>query len=326
MMYERITVLVVACLGLAGFGALGGAFEAAIARDAGGAASLAAGPALHGQAGVGAALRVASEAATAQRRSIRALAIRFPGSAVSKLVYEGKYFASTNDFMAHHVPRAGYHDATHSAEVSALAYDLAKRRGLTDDDALFLSEVGLVHDFDPARPAGSPARVAATRELLGDLAKRMGWDERRRLMAGAIIERTMHPFDEAQAAVYEGLVRRLNPRDRRFVLREAPILSEYADKGGNYMLRTFETAHRKVVALAREIDPTGKLKPADLNTGAFLDGIGRAQAFAMDHAVARRVLGSAEGLFELSRDRLGALAPEFIHRLEVPQEISINSP
>lgn len=331
-MYERITALIVAAAGLASFSALGGAFEDAISGHAHADAPAESSPrpdartetptaAPNAQSGLGSALTAAREAAArqaaAQVSAVRVLAEEFPGSAVAQMAHAKKYFASVEEFVAQHVPGAGYHDATHSAEVSAMVFDLAKRRGLADAEALFLSEVGLVHDLDPARPAGTAARVQATRDALGGIAARMGWDERRRLMADALIHRTSYPFDAAAGKVYETLLRRLHPNDQRFVLREGAVLSEYADKGSNYMLRPFGVAQRKVIALARELDPTGKLRGADLNTGAFLAKLGLADAFSVDAAVATRVLGSARGLFGLSRERLGQLAPELLGQLEL---------
>ncbi|MCA9603534.1 MAG: hypothetical protein KC417_15990 [Myxococcales bacterium] len=308
-----------ALVGLCGFGALGDGFQRSIdtgATRGTGAAAQAGSPASVGRqaALAGVAGRLASSGGEATKL-IKGLALRFPESAVGRMVSDGSYF-KLDDFLAAHVRGARYHDAVHSAEVSSLAYDLARRRGLANADAQFLSEVGIVHDFDPARAAGSSPRVAATLGQMGDIAAHMGWDTRHRAMAEALIQRTMYPFAGAEVEKYESLVRALPAEDAAFVLREGPVLSEYADKGGNYMLRRFRTTFDKVRGLVREIDPTGKLTPRDLDTGAFLRAIGRPPAFLEDVGVAERVTGSADAVLGIGRDMLERIAPDLVHRLE----------
>ncbi len=116
---------------------------------------------------------------------------------------------------------AAYHVIQHTENVARAAYDLTLARaragdftaqdrtlfGSPEGKAQFMSQVGILHDADPRRDAGAPARVPATLEWMRSqegrtfMRERFGWDEStpqgrlRIAMAGAIIQRTEFPFD-----------------------------------------------------------------------------------------------------------------------------------
>ncbi|MCA9580326.1 MAG: hypothetical protein KC416_00950, partial [Myxococcales bacterium] len=220
-----------------------------------------------------------------------------PRSAVGNLE---RYFPIP-DFLRAHPPGSRYHSSAHSGEVSAATHDLARLRGLPEEDARFLSEVALIHDWDPHRVPGTPARVDATMEFLDDarFVERMGWDRRRTDMARALILRTQFPFEGDAVTAYRTHLGRLTREDAAFVLREGAILSEYADKGGAYMTRRFSVAMDRVEALAREFGTASgnsRLSARDLHSAAFLDGLGTPGAFVEDHRIARDLYGPNHSL------------------------------
>lgn len=114
-----------------------------------------------------------------------------------------------------------YHSQQHTENVARTAYDLTLARarngdftaqdktvfGTADEKAKFMGQVGILHDADPTRTPGSPARVAATLEWMRStegrtfMRERFGWDEKtadgalKIKMAEAIIQRTEFPFD-----------------------------------------------------------------------------------------------------------------------------------
>ncbi|HUS65170.1 MAG TPA: hypothetical protein VMZ28_11535 [Kofleriaceae bacterium] len=201
-----------------------------------------------------------------------------------------------------------YHGVEHSLDVRRFAHELARGRGLSEGKARFLSEVGLLHDWDPRRKPGTPARVGATLAALDAdfagreplvpgthgsiLRARFGWSARDLEVAKALIQRTTFPFDDAAAGVYEDRLRALDPADQRFVLQEGALLSEYADKASTYTMRSVERVRRATRGLASEINrQAGRrvMTAARLDPASFLESIGARANFAADHAIGRRL-------------------------------------
>ncbi|MCA9665621.1 MAG: HD domain-containing protein [Myxococcales bacterium] len=210
-----------------------------------------------------------------------------------------------------------YHDAKHTLAVREMAYKLARGRGLSREQAVFISEVALLHDWDPTRKAGTPARVPETlRALRLDFAgkrpllpghrgsvlkQRFGWSQTQLEMALAMIQRTEFPFGSSHPnphykrrsplARYSTMVARLPREAREFVLREAPILSEYPDKSSSYALRSFDKALPTVKGLVNEINNaagSAVVNTRSLDTPRFLRSLGQPLAFEHDYALARR--------------------------------------
>ncbi|TPW18972.1 MAG: hypothetical protein FD126_3152, partial [Elusimicrobia bacterium] len=255
-----------------------------------------------------------------------------------------RYF-SMEEFRRIH-PKEGdvYHDWQHSLKVGDMAFDFAVARKLSEPDARFLREVALLHDIDPARAPGAPARVPATLEALrrdfagevsltGEkgrslLRERFGWDARRLAMAEAMIQRTEFPFADSHPnpfykeasplARYEALLRALPEADRAFTLREGALLSEYADKASWYATEGFTGAMKVVEGLAHEINTASggkaQMSAAKLDTAAFLKVLGEPKGFELDAALAARLgLGTPEfpGRAEAWRLLGGDIGPRF---------------
>jgi hypothetical protein len=179
-----------------------------------------------------------------------------------------------------------YHNQQHTENVAKTAYDLTLARakagdftaqdkvlfGSAEEKAKFMGQVGVLHDADPARTPGAPARVAATLEWMDSpegltfMKERLGWDAStpegalKIKMAKAIIQRTEFPFDvktkpvktwpndppgsetrigkyyESKSPVdrYKEMLQGLPAEARDVILREAPFFSEYADKSSWY--------------------------------------------------------------------------------------------
>ncbi|MDE2293200.1 MAG: HD domain-containing protein, partial [Elusimicrobia bacterium] len=229
----------------------------------------------------------------------------------------GDYF-SPSEFKALHPKNEDvYHDWRHSTNVADMAYGFARARGLSDADAAFVREVALLHDVDPSRAPGTPARVPATLEALerdfrgevsltGEkgrsvLRERFGWDARKLAVAEAMIQRTEFPFadahpspaykDASPAARYEAMLKAMPEGDAAFALREGALLSEYADKASWYATEPFAGALKVVEGLANEINAaTGgkaQMTAAKLDSASFLKVIGEPDSFALDARVAK---------------------------------------
>ena len=242
---------------------------------------------------------------------VGALRDRAPGFRV------GRYL-SADEFLGGHPQPEGrviYHGPEHTANVATMAKFLAQARGLSPADSEFVGQVGLLHDWDPLRTPGNPARVPATLKALDDdfsgaqplvkgaqgsvLKSRFGWNAEQLAEAKAMIQRTEFPFDQPHPAyggqspsdVYANMVAKL-PADRRaFVMREGAMLSEYADKGSFYYMNDFTGASRAVDGLANEISQvSGKPMTASaLDTGSFMRSIGQDSSFATDRAIAAKL-------------------------------------
>jgi hypothetical protein len=143
-----------------------------------------------------------------------------------------------------------YHNLKHTTTVADTTHELAKARGMSTADARFLKEVGLLHDLDPTRAAGTAARVPATLKALEDdfsgvqslagsrgsvLRERFGWTRGQLDQAKAIIQRTEFPFgathpNPAYAAAntnplqeYERLLQSVPESRRGFVMSEVCV-------------------------------------------------------------------------------------------------------
>jgi hypothetical protein len=201
-----------------------------------------------------------------------------------------------------------YHDFSHSRLAGRLTYSLARKLNATEPEAIFLSQVALLHDIDPERRPGTPARVSATiKALYSDffgvkplkpgfngsvLSSELGWDRAKLDLACALIKRTTYPFDHGQARQYGAWLRRLPKESQAFALRWGATLSEYGDKSSLY-LSTFARAHRAVEGLVNELNTARppevngpRLTVKSLPTDRFLRSIGTHQAFAQDFEVA----------------------------------------
>jgi serine phosphatase RsbU (regulator of sigma subunit) len=233
---------------------------------------------------------------------------------------------------------AVYHHQAHSEIVSDMAFRSAVDRGLSPEQANFIAQVGQLHDIDPTRKPGTPARVPATVEaLIADfkgerplipgyegksvIRERFGWDYGQLMMGLAMIRRTEFPFTDphgnpvykkevhlqgtepvtlTQVKRYEYLLEQISRMDAgsvsfvdkptEFVVREAALLSEYADKG-NYAAVDFDSAMSSVAGLVNEINAAVGKPIVDahaLGTPTFLASIGTDKAFAIDREIAAR--------------------------------------
>ncbi|HEY8144527.1 MAG TPA: hypothetical protein VIG06_17720 [Kofleriaceae bacterium] len=222
-----------------------------------------------------------------------------------------RYFSVAELRRAHPemVRGRGYHGALHSTSARRMEYDFARARGVSHQVATFLSEVALLHDWDPHRRPETPARVDATLELLAAdfageralikgyrgrsvLRERFGWTDRDLAVGLALIRRTTHPFDDAAAGDYEKRLRRLSPADQRLVLQEGAYLSEYADKASTYAMRAPSGVRRAQRGLVREINSAAGARVMTvegLGSASFLGAIGTRSAYARDRAIARRL-------------------------------------
>lgn len=237
-----------------------------------------------------------------------------------KGLFELGQYMTTGEFRAHH-PRSDhpiYHGSAHSLRVAHVAQRYALARKLHTEQAKFLSEVALVHDWDPRREPGTPASVQRTLKLLRDdfagkspmivghngsvLKKRFNWGPRQLKMALAMIQRTEFPFgrehpssDYAKTSPrdrYKQMLSGLERQDQHFVIREAAILSEYADKASGYMTQDFDGAMKTVEGLANELNTAAKKKVisvAELGTHKFLASIGQTSSFTHDYQIAKEL-------------------------------------
>jgi hypothetical protein len=252
-----------------------------------------------------------------------------------------RYF-NPEEFHSLHPEAEGatYHDSRHSLRAARIAYDFALGRGLRSAEARFIWEVALLHDVDPEREPGTPARVPNTLERLREdfarersltgvkngsaLRDRFGWSAREWRMAEAMIQRTEFPFspahsspayaDEPPPVRYAAMLEGLTPEDRRFVLREAALLSEFADKCSWYATEDPPGAQRVAEGLVNEINAAAGnpvMTREGLRTDCFLNSIGLRESFEVDLELA------AEMEFDLelpSRSEAFACMPDHYGR------------
>lgn len=252
---------------------------------------------------------------------------------------------SREELRAGHPAETGlatYHTLEHSLTVWKMARDLAQGRGLGIEETRFVAQVALLHDWDPARRPGTPARVPETLRALEDdfsarrpllegtkgqsvLKERFGWSEEQFKMAKAMIQRTEFPFAEqhpnphyqtlSPVGQYEVQLAALSPKARRFVLREGALLSEYADKASFYATLPFHQALRTVGGLANEINAAAGrevVTAASLDTAGFLASIGRRKSFEHDYALARKFGIAKPGI--LTHERAFSYLPRAYRR------------
>ena len=234
------------------------------------------------------------------------------------LALHGYFNYEEFDCLHPEVEGATYHDSRHSLRAARMAYDFALGRGLRTAEARFVWEVALLHDVDPEREPGTPARVPETLERLrqdftrersltdekndSTLRERFGWSAREWRMAGAMIQRTEFPFspehaspayeDEPPPIRYEAMLEGLSPDDQRFVLREAALLAEFADKCSWYATEDVRGAKRVVEGLVNEINAAaGKpvMTREGLQTDRFLSSIGLRESYEVDLELAARM-------------------------------------
>lgn len=191
-----------------------------------------------------------------------------------------------------------YHDAGHAHAVADLVGRLAQSSGCTRERRDFLTKVALLHDADlrwdldkTQRKIGTPARVPVTISWLlrnrERLLKQMGWNDSQMDHAVALIARTEFPFDHnprshgtefdgmTPVELYETLLRRLPPSERREVMTQALML-RFADQC-SYYVEGFPTAVRSLVGLAQEWANQGQavnIPQLWENTPTFLRKIG----------------------------------------------------
>lgn len=241
---------------------------------------------------------------------LAALAASTPARAESGLPPVDRYFSASELRRSHPAARQDrvYHGVQHSLDIRRFEYDMARGRGVPATQARFLSEVALLHDWDPRRVPGTPARVGATLDALDAdfegreslvpgkrgsiLRTRFGWNARDLEIAKALIHRTTFPFDADAAKGYEQRLEALAPSDRQFVLQEGALLSEYADKGSTYAMRSVKRVKKATRGLASEINRMAGRRvtsAAKLDPGAFITSLGARSHFATDHAIARRL-------------------------------------
>ena len=228
-----------------------------------------------------------------------------------------RYFSDGELRAAHPDPGfIQYHSAEHTQIVRIMAYELALADGLPDSAARFLSEVALLHDWDPDRVPGTPARVPATLRVLGRdftgkgrltaghpagsslLQERFGWSKQQLQMAFCLLYRTEFPFEGSHANTF---YRQASPADKyarcveglpkdaqEFVLRQAPMLAQYVDQLSWYATQHFATVLEIVDGLVKELNlvATAPTTTQDLDTSAFLDGIRDPRTFQVDYLIA----------------------------------------
>ena len=214
-----------------------------------------------------------------------------------------------------------YHTFEHSLSVAEVAYRFAKAREVSEKSAVFLAKVALLHDFDPHRKADTPARVPVTLSLLSKdfwrvkslkveeycsvLGEEFKWGKRELLMAKAIIQRTEFPFsrkhldaayrDTSPYDQYDQILRQLSVIDYLdvlFVLQEAPLFAEYADKSNTFLTKGYADAVQAVERLYEEQNNHAAmgLSKGDFVTGnyeMFIKKLGASYVFNTDRRIAK---------------------------------------
>ncbi|MCK5580821.1 MAG: HD domain-containing protein [Candidatus Omnitrophica bacterium] len=258
-------------------------------------------------------------------------------------------FAKAVWFVSQH-PSEFYHDINHSINTALMAYLFAKARGLSEDQAVLLYHIGLLHDFDPFRAENTPARVSATLKLLekdfsGEvsltgqkghsfLKEMLGWTEQEFLIARAIITRSDYPFEDSQDKTgklvgpysdYLEILERINKASTQtadFVLREAPLFSEYADKFNGYAIYDFKATVDMIKSWAYEltnltegvnvVSPEGMVKDT---YGFFLTTLGKQESFHND-MLAAEFLKRPNPKLPLLEEAYQFMSPEIVERFK----------
>lgn len=203
-----------------------------------------------------------------------------------------------------------YHSARHSLNALRVMERLAA--GYFPGQEGFLGKVAGLHDIDPYREPGTPARVPATLEWMrgnrADLKRRFQWSDRQFDTGQAIIMRTEFPLDSAPCQDYRRMLCGLPPDQRAFALCAGAILSEYADKASWY-LEDPRTAQAAVQGLVNEFENLGRhADMRSLDPCRFLSGIGSRDSFSFDDRLAGEL--GLEGLrLPLIDEVLSRLSP-----------------
>lgn len=249
------------------------------------------------------------------------------------------FFTADELRQAHPEPKwAIYHNIEHSLLTYLMAFELTEAFHIEGKEKNLLLQLALLHDWDPNRRVGVPARVSVTiRSLACDFIKkdplcrqnknersilqdRFCWTRRELLLAFAFIYRTEFPFTEkhdhsfyllsSPVERYRTVLRLLDPQDQRFVIFYAPLFAQYADQASWYTTQDFSNALLAVEGLVNEInlsnDPNATTR--ELNTTGFLYSIESDDSFAIDLAIAKEFgidlqLPSLDAYFALLPDK-----------------------
>lgn len=211
-----------------------------------------------------------------------------------------------------------YHDCDHALRVAELMREVAAGFRVGEERALFLGQVSLIHDADPSRPRGTPARVPSTLVWLDEhrdsLGRKFGWTDALLLEARALVARTEYPFCPERkspdpVAAYRDCLVALAPDRRPQVMVEALML-RFVDQLSFY-LGSFEEAAGSVCRLANEFHNAGLpcgLGPLWAHTAEFLTRAGEDVEHDRELAESLQLSGlalpgRAELLASLSRRR-----------------------
>ncbi len=178
---------------------------------------------------------------------------------------------SREEFLAAHPQPSDqpiYHDWRHALRSSKIAGKSALLRGLSAPEVRFVAQVALLANFDPDRRQAD--RLA--------LKERLGWTSEQLSMALAMFARqNLAEGDNRQR--YRKMLLGLPVESRLFVMREAALLSVYADPIAKFGIEDFKGARRAVEGLNNETK-------ASLDAAGLLAGMGTASSFAEDQALA----------------------------------------
>jgi len=265
-------------------------------------------------------------------------------------------FTGIEQWFADLHPSSLFHNLLHSQNAAGLAYVFAKARGLTEQQATFLFQVGLLHDLDPHRNDNTPASVLRTLKLLQDdfngkvsirgeeghsfLKETLHWGLGMFLAAKEIIQRTEYPFEvrhpdpdygeSSPVQEYFGMLETLkgsSPMVARFVAREAPIFTEYADRASGFLVYDFKKMITTVLALAREFnirepDSVNEKDFVGNNFNDFIVHLGSQGSFAHDRE-ALKDLGRKDAWIPLMTEMLSLFPKKFYQNLTANFEASL---
>lgn len=178
-------------------------------------------------------------------------------------------------------PARVYHGLAHSQEVAALATRLTHGAGLSPDRKILLIVAAALHDIDPERTPGTPARVPQTlayldsdseaRNILAEFGQRFGFTAAQ--VKALILATDFSPDPAAMASkqkVFEAAAAAAFPDDWGMVWGRRLA---FADQIATYVA-TPEQARRRVQGLAAEIRGPNETAPSDADvlagTGKFL--------------------------------------------------------
>lgn len=178
-------------------------------------------------------------------------------------------------------PARVYHGLAHSQEVAALAARLTRGAGLSPDKKILLIVAAALHDVDPLRAAGTPARVPQTlayldsapeaRDILAEFEQRFGFTAAQ--IKALILATDFSPDPALMAAkqkIFETAAAAAFPDNWGVVWGRRLA---FAEQIATYVA-TPEQARRRVQGLAAEIRGPNGTSPSDADvlagTGKFL--------------------------------------------------------